>query len=115
MERERSLGPFDLDSLGCSAVLAAADLLAGERHAHLQEPPGEHASAETVLATPLAKHAADAAASLIALTRALAYAAGDPATASRQAGSTATRDDQPRPRHPERRAGHRPAWLPGRH
>lgn len=79
LERERSLGPFDLDSLGGSAALAAADLLACERHAHLQEPPGEHASAETVLATPLAEHAADAASSLIALTRALAYAAGGPA------------------------------------
>lgn len=83
-ERERPRGPFDAESLGGSAALAAADLVACERHAHTQEPPAEDASVEVLLDTPLARHAADAASSLIALARALAYEIGQPRTASRE-------------------------------
>jgi hypothetical protein len=45
-ERERPRGPFDAESLGGSAALAAADLVACERLAHTQEPPAEDASVE---------------------------------------------------------------------
>ena len=84
MEPERSCGPFDMESLGGSAALAAADLVACERHAHTQQLPDETASVEVLLDTPLARHAADAASSLIAFARALAYTIGQPRTASRE-------------------------------
>jgi hypothetical protein len=84
VERERSCGPFDMESLGGSAALAAADLVACERHAHTQELPDENASVELLLDTQLARFAADAASSLIAFARALAYAIGQPRAGSRQ-------------------------------
>ena len=84
VERERSCGPFDMESLGGSAALAAADLVACERHGHTQELPDENASVEVLLDTQLARHAADAASSLIALARALAYTTGQPRAASRE-------------------------------
>ena len=69
-----------MESLGGSAALAAADLVACERHAHTQELPDENASVEVLLDTQLARHAADAASSLIAL----AYTTGQPRAASRE-------------------------------
>jgi hypothetical protein len=84
VERERSCGPFDMESLGGSAALAGAYLVACERHAHTQELPDENASVEVLLDTQLARHAADAASSLIALARALAYATGQPRAGSRE-------------------------------
>jgi phage-related minor tail protein len=79
-ERKRSGGPFDLESLGGSAALAAADLIVCERHALTQELSDENASVEVLLNTPLARYAADAASSLIAF----AYTIGQPRTASRR-------------------------------
>jgi hypothetical protein len=64
LERERSCGPFDMESLGGSAALAAADLIDCERHAHTQGLPDENAAVEVLLETQLARHAADAASSL---------------------------------------------------
>jgi len=84
VERERSCGPFEMESLGGSAALAAADLVVCERHAHTQQLPDENASVEVLLDTPLARHAADAASSLIAFARALAYSIGQSRTASRE-------------------------------
>jgi hypothetical protein len=73
-----------MESLGASAALAVAGLVACERHAHAQELPDENASVEVLLDTPLSRHAADAASSLIALARALAYAIGQPRAGSRE-------------------------------
>ena len=84
VERERSCGPFDMQSLGGSAALAAVDLVACERHAHTQELPDENANVEVLLDTQLARHAADAASSLIAFARALAYAIGQPRAGRRE-------------------------------
>jgi hypothetical protein len=84
LERERPRGPFDLESLGGSAALAAVDLVVCEHQAHTQELPEEGASVQALLDTQLARHAADAASSLIALARALAWATGQPKTASRE-------------------------------
>jgi hypothetical protein len=84
LERERERGPFEVESLGGSAALATGDLLVCERHAHIQELPEEDASVEELLDSPLARHGADAASSLIALARALAWSIGQPRTASRE-------------------------------
>jgi len=79
LERERERGPFEVESLGGSAALATGDLLVCERHAHIQELPEEDASVEELLDTPLARHGADAASSLIALARSRARLVDRPA------------------------------------
>jgi hypothetical protein len=85
-----------MESLGGSAALAAADLVACERHAYTQELPDEDASVEVLLDTPLARHAADAASSLIAFARALAYTIGQPRAGSREGlGTAAEQSDRP--------------------
>jgi hypothetical protein len=84
VERDRSCGPFEMGSLGGSAALAAGDLVCCERHAHAQGLPDEDASVEVLLDTQLARHAGDAASSLIAFARALAYSIGQPRAGSRE-------------------------------
>lgn len=56
LERERSRGPFDVQSLGGAAALAGADLLPCERYAQAQQLPDENASIEVLLDTQLARH-----------------------------------------------------------
>lgn len=84
VERERSRGPFDVESVGGTLGLALVDLIVLQKAAVRAELYAPSANVEPLAQRPLAGLTADALSALLSLAAELARAIGKPDLASRE-------------------------------